>query len=293
MERSREDRGEASPQAAAFVYIVESPPVIRLICIDVDGTLVGSQGAIAPAVWTGAGQAREAGMRLAICSGRPGFGLARDYAARLDPDGWHVFQNGASVLHLPSGSSRSVPMAAAVVSRLVARARATGRVLEVYADAEYAVESHDPLAERHAQLLGIPFAPRAYESMQTPPVRAQWVLHHPDAPEVLREPHPELELSSSTSPVMPDTTFINMTPAGVSKASAVRTVAAAYGIELGEVMYVGDSGNDSGALRTVGFPVAMGNAEPEVKALARLVVGHVDQGGLAAAFAAALDGRSR
>ena len=102
------------------------------------------------------------------------------------------------------------------------------------------------------------------------------------------EPHPGLEVSSSVSPVMPAATFVNLTPAGVSKASAVRTVADAYGLPLENVMFVGDAHNDTGAMRVVGFPVAMGNAEADVRQLARLQVGHVNQGGLAQALEAAL-----
>ena len=56
---------------------------------------------------------------------------------------------------------------------------------------------------------------------------------------------------------------------------------------------VGDGYNDLEALRAVGFPVAMGNAEPAVRAAARLQVGHVDQGGLVEAIAAALRGVTR
>src|SRR5690349_10752984 len=111
--------------------------MVRLICIDVDGTLVGSSGGVLPEVWEAAARARDAGIRLAICSGRPAFGATRDYAAGLDADGWHVFQNGASVVHLPSGESRSTPLAPETVVMLVARSRKRQRLLELYTDTEY------------------------------------------------------------------------------------------------------------------------------------------------------------
>jgi hydroxymethylpyrimidine pyrophosphatase-like HAD family hydrolase len=45
-------------------------------------------------------------------------------------------------------------------------------------------------------------------------------------------------------------------------------------------MMVGDASNDLQAMRTVGIPLAMANAEPEILALAHYRVGRVDDGGL-------------
>jgi Cof subfamily protein (haloacid dehalogenase superfamily) len=263
--------------------------MIRLICIDVDGTLVGTSGDVHPAVWAAVQRARAAGIRLAICSGRPAFGVTRGLAERLDPEGWHCFQNGASVLHLPTGSSLSARLAPATVAMLVARARASGRDLELYTDTEYAVESTSAAARRHAELLGLPFAPRPFESLDGSIVRAQWLLSDDEADAVLAEPHPGLEVSPSTSPMMPGMRFVNLTPTGIDKSVAVRAVAGEYGVLLADVMYVGDGFNDAAAMRAVGFPIAMGNAEPEAREAARLAVGHVDDGGLAEALALALE----
>jgi Cof subfamily protein (haloacid dehalogenase superfamily) len=262
--------------------------VIRLICIDVDGTLVGSSGTVLPQVWVATEQARRAGIRLAICSGRPAFGMTRDFAQRLDADGWHIFQNGASVMHLPTGTSRSTSLPLESVGMLIERSRRTGRVLELYSDTEYAVESHREAAREHARLLGVPFEPRAYESLCGAVVRGQWVLTHDEVAPTMADLHPGLSLSLAASPVMPGTTFINLTLAGVGKASAVRALAETYGFSLEHVMMVGDGRNDVGAMREVGFAVAMGNADPEVYEVARLTVGHVDAGGLGEALAAAI-----
>lgn len=263
--------------------------MLKLVCIDVDGTLVGSDGSVAPEVWAAARRAHARGLRLALCSGRPAFGLARAYAEQLDAEGWHVFQNGASVLRVATGESRSRHLAPQAVERLVARAYETGRTLELYTDAEYAVESRTERARRHAGLLGVPFRPRAFGSLTGPPVRAQWLLAEAEADAVLAEPHDAtLHLALSHSPLMPDTAFVNLTPRGVEKASAVRLLAGLYGVPLQSVMMVGDGYNDLGVLQAVGHPVAMGNAPPAVQAVARYRVAHVDEAGLAEALELAL-----
>lgn len=261
---------------------------VRLVCIDVDGTLIGSSGVVHDATWTALERAQARGIRIAISSGRPGFGVTREYAERLDPAGWHIFQNGASVVQLASGRTESAALPDEAVAALIRRARATGLPLELYRDHDYVIESTARRAREHAVLLGVPYEPRAYESVPGPFVRAQWLLSPAEAEMILTEPYPGLEVAPSTSPLMPDTQFVGLTRGGVNKGQAVADVAAQYDVPLDEVMFVGDGGNDESALRRVGHPIAMGNAEPELMAVARHVVGHVDRGGLVEALEIAI-----
>ena len=265
---------------------------VKLVGIDVDGTLVGKTGEVHPSVWEAAESARAQGIRLALCSGRPAFGVALDYSRRLDPGGWHAFQNGASIVHLATGQSRSVALPPAAVKQFIAEARATGNVLELYNDKEWVTESTSAWAQEHAQLLGVKFEPRSFESLEGPAVRAQWLLTPAQAKEMMSIPHPGLEAARSTSPLMTGTQFVGFTREGVSKASAMRTIADQYEVALQDVMYIGDSGNDLPALRVVGHPVAMANADAAVIKAARQIVAHVDEGGVAQALRLALASRS-
>ena len=47
---------------------------VRLICFDLDGTLIDSQNQVHPRVWQAAQEAQAAGLHLAICTGRPALG---------------------------------------------------------------------------------------------------------------------------------------------------------------------------------------------------------------------------
>lgn len=258
--------------------------MIRLICIDVDGTLVGTSGTVSLDTWAAAERARARGVRLAICSGRPAFGHTRGFAEQLDATGWHVFQNGASIMRLPGGETRSHPLPPDRLAWLIDHADATGRVLELYTDHAYAANRDTERSRRHAGLLGVPFAWGDLRTTPGPIVRAQWLVPIEDMDAVGAEPHEGLTYSGSTSPLMTDTGFINITPAGVDKAYAVRQVAREYGLSLDEVMMVGDGANDVTTLQLVGASVAMANAEPEALAVARHRVGHVDHGGLVEAL---------
>jgi Cof subfamily protein (haloacid dehalogenase superfamily) len=265
--------------------------VVTLICIDVDGTLVGTAGRIAARVWPAVDAVARAGIHVALCSGRPAFGFTRKYAERVAPDGWHVFQNGASIARVSTNESRSAALSPESVQDLTARARRTGRILELYGDHTYVVESSSERAARHAEFLGVPFAPRSLDTVDWPVVRAQWLVPLDEIAAVMNEPHDGFEVAPSTSPLMPDTNFVNLTPAGVDKASGLRVLAEIYGCSLADVMYVGDGLNDLSAMRLVGFPVAMGNAAAEVKRAARYHVGDVDAGSVADALALAMGQR--
>ncbi|UBV43777.1 Cof-type HAD-IIB family hydrolase [Deinococcus taeanensis] len=262
--------------------------MLGLICVDVDGTLVGTGNHVREDVWVALAHARAQGVRIALCSGRPAIGNARTYAERLDPDGWHVFQNGASVVNVGDGRSLSAPFPKDGLALLLDRARHTDRLLEVYTDLEFAVTKPGDLAERHAALLGVPYEARAPRDLPGSVVRTQWVVPRDEETVVTAEAHPGMELHPAGSPVMPEVMFISVTAAGVSKGTAVQRVAAQYGLDMDRVMMVGDGENDVTAMRVVGHPVAMGNADAPAVAASRYRVAHVDDGGLREAVELAL-----
>lgn len=78
--------------------------------------------------------------------------------------------------------------------------------------------------------------------------------------------------------------FLEIVPQGVSKGAAIKYLGAHLGIDIQDIMAVGDSFNDLEMLQTVGHGVAMGNAEPEVQKAARYITASNDDDGLAKAI---------
>ncbi len=86
--------------------------------------------------------------------------------------------------------------------------------------------------------------------------------------------------------------FTEIAPAGVTKWSAIQRLARDWGIEQAEICAVGDDVNDVPMIRAAGLGIAMGNAQPSVKAAAdRVAPGH-DEDGLVAVVRWLLDDTS-
>ncbi len=64
----------------------------------------------------------------------------------------------------------------------------------------------------------------------------------------------------------------------------VKALASHLGVQVSEVMAIGDGTNDISLLSAAGFAIAMGNAPDEVKEVADHVTLDVDHSGLAAAI---------
>lgn len=96
------------------------------------------------------------------------------------------------------------------------------------------------------------------------------VFPHPDRIEAIREAigqNPSIRVVSSGED------NLEFTSRHADKGKGVLALAKVLNIQPEEIIAVGDSENDLAMLRVAGMPVAMGNAAPEVKAAAKYVTG--------------------
>lgn len=268
---------------------------VELICLDLDGTLIGVLNEVHPRVWEAAALARSAGIHLAICTGRPALGQTKAYAEQLDGQGWHIFQGGASLVHLGDGRGMSDPLPADAIADLIRLRQEHGWVLELYSNQDYVCDQVSDgseaarLAIAHAHLLRLDYQARPLESLAGEAVRAQWVVSSAELSQVMARALPGVHYASATSPSVPDAHFVSITAPGVDKCSAIRRLAEdVFGCGLERTMMVGDGLNDLSAMKLVGYSVAMANGEPDLQAICKYQAGHVDDGGAADAMQLAM-----
>ncbi len=245
---------------------------------------MGPSGSPTAEVWAAADAAVRRGQHLALTTARGAFGPTYDYAQRLDPAGWHIFHAGAALVHTGTGDVKEHQLPQHVVDRAAAAADTHGWVFEYYAATDYTVNSTDPLAVEHAELVGTPYVQRTPDTLDGAVVRVQFVVPHREVGAIRSAMGDAACVTEAHSPVMQGISFVSVTANGITKATAIADIAEALGIDMGHIMMVGDGDNDIEAVRAVGHGTAMGNAVAELKDVARHHVGHVVDNGLADAL---------
>lgn len=294
--------------------------MISLVCIDVDGTFVGQSHEPSEAVWEACDEAKNAGLTLAISTGRAGFGRVDDYAKTLNPQGWHSFHNGAALVNYGTGELRMKALAPEMLDFLSTLADGEPDwCLEFYTLDSYGVNQQHRFLDAHAAMLG--FEPQFGDHTTFGDiVRVQIVVPLIDVARISEllggfssgpingeksEANPAagvaaaagtaaaagssgFDVSFATSPSMPNEAFISITSKGVNKGHALEVITEETGTALAASMMVGDGNNDVEALKLAGVGVAMGNADESAKAVADYVVSSVEDDGLVEAIKIAL-----
>lgn len=269
---------------------------VRLIAIDIDGTLLDSRWQLPDANRTAIVRAIDRGVDVVLVTGRR-FAFARP-VLDLVPDVSTIIASGGAVTKSRDGATldRRVLSRAVALSVLDAT-RAFRSDMGVVFDRSgprqvmferivwddtrhlgYFERNRDALGEvtpLEACLTEDPIQVMAASSV----ARVRSLVRVLDA---LPRPH-AFEIALTEYPVR-DLSILDVTAAGVSKGSALADLSRARGVDRGTVMALGDNLNDRTMLEFAGLPVVMGNAAAELKAFGWPQTGTNDEGGVADAI---------
>lgn len=238
-----------------------------MIATDLDGTLLGPDHEVSDRTRAAVAAAAEAGIAVVAATGRSQR-TALDKLAGCPDIRWSVCSNGAVLWDHGAGAvarHRAIDGTDAVA--LVAGLRHHGEALGFAWETAEGF-GYDEAFRRHRERNGIVVVPGdVAPPSHTTPVTKVLVSHETllgnDLHRHLADDlHPRVTVSSSGGP------FIEATGLGVDKASTLADLAASWGIAPADVMAFGDQHNDLAMLAWAGIGVAMGNAHPDVCAVA-------------------------
>ena len=252
--------------------------VIRLVATDLDGTLLQPDGTSTPRARAALRAARARGVEVVLVTGRPPRGVRR-----LELRGCAevaVCANGALLYDMVADRLLdSHPIPADVVERLVAdlRLAVPGAVFAAEAGLvfcrEPAYPAADPLDERDGVVEDAPrFAARGV---------AKLLVRHPQIAQKLLLALAEAVAGDDAVVTRSGLEMVEISAAGVTKASALEKLCDGLGIVAAEVVALGDMVNDLPLLRWAGHAVAVANAHPDVLAAADEVTGANTEEGVA------------
>jgi Cof subfamily protein (haloacid dehalogenase superfamily) len=269
---------------------------VKLLALDIDGTLLTPRGEIAPRTSQAINEARARGVFVVLVTGRR-FGSARELVLRLELDIPLVSHNGALTKNietletvdfhpLDAGTAREIikfgrqqnvdmiccddphGMGTMVIEGISEKNRAMHRYLDKYRDAVVEV-------------------PNLLDYVQSAPIQMMFSgCCDPidEFAETLAEAMSGQIQLFKTRYRSVDLSILDVLSTTASKGSSVAAVAAQHGIAREEIMAVGDNHNDLTMLHYAGLGVVMANAEDELKQMGFALTASNEEDGVAQAI---------
>jgi Cof subfamily protein (haloacid dehalogenase superfamily) len=279
--------------------VIDTP--IRLLALDIDGTLLNPQFEISSVDLDALQRAHAAGIEVVVVTGRR-HDFALPIVQQLGFDLWLISSNGAVTRSL-SGETFYRDMLPADSCRRLCREMLEFRgntvlTFDVRGNGSIVLERLDELEgsirrwlEKNMQY--IEFVIPVEDSLVTDPVQAMFcgpISRMHEALARLRECHLAEEITVlRTEYPLRDLSIVDVLNRDCSKGHALERWANFRGIPRSQVMAIGDNYNDIEMLAFAGHPVIMGNASEELRARGWKVTLPNDQNGVAAALEPVLD----
>jgi Cof subfamily protein (haloacid dehalogenase superfamily) len=269
---------------------------IKLIGIDVDGTLLDSRGQVPEANLRAVEAAAARGIHIVIVTGRSFF-FALPAVAALPEPLTLVVHNGA-IARTRSGDTllrRLLPRQVAVDVLVATEAwrdsavaifdRPLARQM-VYDRMDWDHPNRSRFRERNREII------ERVESLEAAIVEDPIQIAFNGGVDRMRALIAELESNVSSQDLSillteypaRDFSLVDVCAAGITKGNGLAEVAALFGVERSDVMAVGDNYNDCDMLEWAGVGVVMGNAVADLRRSGFELTGTNDNAGLAAAI---------
>jgi hypothetical protein len=269
---------------------------IRLLAIDIDGTLLNPNFQISPVDLAALRRAHAEGVEVVLVTGRR-HAFARPIAELLGFDLWLISSNGA-ITRSMKGETFHRDMLPVDTCRKICEAMREFRGQTVLT---FDIETKGAIVLEHMRdlegsikkwleknMASIEFVVPIEQALSTDPVQAMFcgpLARMKETLEVLKNSGLEKEITVlRTEYPLRDLSIVDILNQGCSKGHALARWARYRNIAREQVMAIGDNHNDIEMLAFAGMPFIMGNAVPELHRDGWRVTLTNDRNGVAAAI---------
>jgi Cof subfamily protein (haloacid dehalogenase superfamily) len=264
-----------------------SRPLIRVLAVDVDGTLLDSSHQLRAEVREALNQLSATGVTIVLATARPPMALGH-IVQKLSFSPFLVCFSGAWIGQLDAKSltltsvlfDKRIPASSAQI--ILASAFSHHIEPNVFTPDTWRVRTttHEILAE--SQIVeSHPLITPDLLGDNEEPSKIMLITREGDPAKVLRTIANSVQSLSTATFSKPN--YLEIIPSGVNKAKALADLTETLGMDLSEVAALGDGDNDVEMLKEAGLGIAMGNASDRAKLAAEWLTGTNDEGGVAQA----------
>lgn len=243
--------------------------MIKLICIDLDGTLFDDNKSISEENLNALAEARKIGARVVITTGRPSNGVKPilEKLGLTTNNDYVIIYNGAIIYNCGTGEViHTTTIGGDIVRRLYKESRRLNLHYHVFRDNEELLTiDKNPYTDIEASINKIEDHIYDFNLVKDSDrfIKAMLV----DSEENLNREIKNIdsELSSSLTMVRSSKIFLEFLNPNTSKGEALKFLANYLNIDIKDTMAIGDAGNDLPMLMAAGIGVCMENSFPEIK----------------------------
>jgi len=259
----------------------------KLICIDVDGTLVDSNKDLPKENIKAIQEASKAGIKIAIASGRAPASV-KEILDDLGIEGYGICLNGAYIIDRNKEVSRHVFNDEQVdISREIVKKY---DVRSFFATSTLNVTNKEPsggwlkaiqksvVKQKELVVCNNDELKNKLNNYRGSFLKVSIMEKDDDIYHKVRE---ELENTNIFDVAKSDTHYIDVNVKGVNKSRGVKDLARHLNIDLSEVICIGDNENDIGMIKVAGLGVAMANSCKELLEICDTVTLSNDEFGVA------------
>ena len=261
---------------------------IRMIALDLDGTLLQTDGSILPETTAALREAASRGIIIVIASGRypENAGLVFLDNALKGPV---IGANGAMIQDGPMGQTIRLHLMKRAAASAVSSCLASFDADHIIFSYKMVTTSRNTLKHRSEISDGPRIARLGGVSFGHGPEAVRRALRY-GVCKYFIYPNPRMEEIAEALRTIPDILLtrsgahnLEVMPAGIHKGRGIAETARWLGIPMDRVMAFGDEENDLPMLNAVGYGIAMGNAPAHVRRQCNYETDAFDQNGIAQA----------